>query len=232
MSYNFALTKMANIYRHALKCASAVGAASSIYIDRLGHCNNQRSDVYANVTGTFENSVVSSWVHWGRGRTIENQASTLFEGRKIKQFSFGTTHSAAICEKGEKISIPLSASTDFFFLSCEENLWFWPVDGSPEKITSSYSFCGVAVGKNRSFGLTREGNIYFWSNDKTTKIEQLNTRRGWFSFEKVVQITANGENLACVTNTGKVLTLGRGNCGQLGNGKVDFYSLIMVISNV
>ena len=70
--------------------------------------------------------------------------------------------------------------------------------------------------------MTRDGIIHTWSNSDATKTEQLCVgQSGWFSSEKAVQISANEDNIACVTKSGKVLVMGRGGLGQLGNGKVN-----------
>jgi hypothetical protein len=103
------------------------------------------------------------------------------------------------------------------------NVWFWGTgENKPSLVQPNTSFHSVAVGANKSYGLTRDGKVLSWDNEDPTKLEQLNSKQNsWFGTDKVLQISAFGENVACVTGSGKAMAMGRGGLGQLGNGKVD-----------
>ena len=103
------------------------------------------------------------------------------------------------------------------------NIWFWSDSNTPIIVKPKAKFVGVAIGKNKTYGLTNDGKVWSWINSDPTRVHELKANSGgWFSSEKVIQISANDDNFACVTDSGKAYTMGRGNFGQLGNGKVKF----------
>ncbi len=72
--------------------AAAFAAAGAFVVDRTSHCKT----VHQGVVPDTKQHI--SFI-WGRGKGIQD-IPDWFGGRAIKSLSFGSAHSAAVCDKG------------------------------------------------------------------------------------------------------------------------------------